>query len=299
MSRESPVKLHRSRRDGILVFFLVLLDLALVLLPGRGVCQAQILRLADGNLVTLPEMVKDLRRARVVLVGEEHDNPNHHRAQLQIIRVLAASGARVTLGLEMFRADSQPALDRWVAGELDYREFLRVYRDNWSDSEQYNEIFKQARANKWPMLGLNLSRQIVNQVAKKGFASLSEEQLEQLPVVQCLVDETYMRFIRRALGQHRLPDDAFVNFCEAQMLWDMVMARNLSTYLTGHPKATVVVLTGFGHAWKHAIPAQLQKLGVSNWRVVLPHMPGVIDSESVSAKDLDYLLLEVASGPLH
>ncbi len=299
MNRKIPVKLHL--KDGPWFIFLVWLGLALILLPGPGVCPAQILRLTDDNdyLVTLPEMVKDLGRARVILVGEEHNNPHHHRAQLQIIQALAASGARVTLGLEMFRADSQPALDSWTAGELDDSEFMRVYHDNWGDSEQYNEIFKQARANKWPLLGLNLSRQIVNQVAKKGFASLSDEQLERLPVVQCLVDETYMSFIRRALGQHRLPEAAFVNFCEAQMLWDMVMAKNLSTYLSGHPKATVVVLTGFGHAWKHAIPAQLQKLGVSSWRVVLPQMPGVIDSESVSAKDLDYLLLEVDRGPLH
>jgi uncharacterized iron-regulated protein len=297
MSNEFPSRMRG--RDGLRDISLALLGLALVLLTGRGVCQAHILRLADDKLVTLPEMVEDQRQARVVLIGEEHNNPHHHQAQLQIIRALAAAGARVTLGLEMFRADSQPTLDRWVAGELDIREFMRVYHENWGDSEQYNEIFRQARENKWPMLGLNLSRQIVNQVAMEGFASLSEEQLARLPVVQCLVDESYMQFIRRALGQHRLKDASFANFCEAQLLWDMVMARNLSSYLAGHPEATVVVLTGFVHAWKHAIPTQLQKLGVSNWSVVLPQMPGLIDTGIVSAKDLDYLLLGVEQGPVH
>jgi uncharacterized iron-regulated protein len=297
MSKEFPAK---SRlRDGFRVIFPVWLALAMALFPGQGVCQAHILRLADGNEVTLTEMVEDLRRARVVLIGEEHDNPHHHQVQLQIIQALAAAGAQVTIGLEMFRADSQPALDRWMAGDLDDQEFMRVYHDNWGGSEQYNEIFRQARKNKWPMLGLNLSREIVKQVARNGFASLSEEQLAQLPVVQCRVDEAYMEFIRRALGKHRRQDVSFVNFCEAQMLWDMVMAKNLSAYLAENPEATVVVLTGFGHAWKHAIPTQLQKLGVSNLRVVLPEMPGHVDSGNVSDKDLDYLLLGVQQGPIH
>jgi len=108
-----------------------------------------------------------------------------------------------------------------------------------------------------------------------------------------------MQFIRRALGMHGLKDASFVNFCEAQLLWDMVMAKNLSSYLAGHPKATVVVLTGIGHAWKHAIPAQLQKLGISNWRVVLPQVPGRIDPGTVSASDLDYLLLGAGQDSLH
>jgi len=294
--RVFPEKLRVSYGMSVLIW--VWLELVLALLPGQAYCQEDILRLADDKKMTLAEMVKDLREVRVVLVGEEHHNLNHHRMQLRIAQALAQAGARVTLGLEMFRADSQPVLDRWVAGDLDFSELMRVYHDNWGDSEQYNVIFRQARKNKWPMLGLNVSREIVNQVARKGFASLSEEQLVRLPVVQCLVDDSYRQFIRRALGQHRLTDDSFANFCEAQLLWDMVMARNLSTYLAGHPESTVVVLTGFGHAWKHAIPAQLQKLGVTNWRVVLPEMPGLINPGNVSTGDLDFLLLGGAQGSL-
>ena len=297
MRIERPAKASRWHR--IWRIFPAWFAWALVLLPAWDLGQAHILQLADGKLVSLPAMVEDLSRARVVLVGEEHDNPHHHRAQLQIIQALAAAGARVTIGLEMFRSDSQAALERWVAGELDEQEFMQVYHDNWDESEQYHEIFRQARANKWPMLGLNLSRQIVNQVAKNGFASLTEEQLAELPVVQCRVDQTYMEFIRRALGQHRRPEANFVNFCEAQLLWDMVMARNISAYLAANPKATLVVLTGSGHAWKHAIPEQLQKLGESNWRVVLPEVPRRIDLDTVSARDVDYLLLGVEQGALH
>jgi uncharacterized iron-regulated protein len=50
-------------------------------------------------------------------VGEQHDNPAHSRAQLAIIKSLRQSGAKVALGLEMFRRESQEQLDRWAAGE--------------------------------------------------------------------------------------------------------------------------------------------------------------------------------------
>jgi uncharacterized iron-regulated protein len=77
------------------------------------------------------------------------------------------------------------------------------------------------------------------------------------------------------------------------------MAGNIKTYLDGHPQSTVVVLAGSGHAWKPAIPNQLQKLGEGSWRVVLPQVPGRTEPLSVTGSDGDYLLLGVEEGALH
>ncbi len=260
---------------------------------------AHTLRLADHKIVSLAEMVADLRRARVVLLGEEHDNPHHHQAQLQLIKALAAAGAKVTVGLEMFRSDSQPALDQWVAGRLDFTKFRQISQDNWADARLYEEIYLQAREQGWPLLGLNFSRRISRQVAAQGYTSLSKELLGELPWVQCVVSPAYREFIGRAMGKHKQSETSFTNFCEAQLLWDTVMARNLHDYLANHPGQTVVVLAGDGHAWKHAIPVQLDRLGDTNWRVVLPEIPGLTERLGISAGDADYLLLGVDAGPVH
>ena len=64
-----------------------------------------------------------LKKNRIILVGEQHSNKQHHRAQLSVIQALNEAGLKVAIGLEMFRNDSQPALDRWVSGDIDEDRF--------------------------------------------------------------------------------------------------------------------------------------------------------------------------------
>lgn len=80
------------------------------------------------------QAVDALKSARLVLVGEHHTDQNHHEAQVQVIRTLDAQSVPLSIGLEMFRKDSQAALDRWVAGELDEAAFEKIYLDNWISS---------------------------------------------------------------------------------------------------------------------------------------------------------------------
>ena len=54
----------------------------------------------------------------VVLLGEMHDNPEHHRWQLQTLAALHAVRPDMVIGFEMFPRRVQKALDQWVAGEL-------------------------------------------------------------------------------------------------------------------------------------------------------------------------------------
>lgn len=275
------------------------LALAAVLLVGPAPAAGHILRLADGAYASFAELIEDLRGVRLVFIGELHDSEAHHRAQLQVIQGLERAGAKVAIGLEMFRSDSQAALDRWVAGTISLEDFLRVYEDNWGMWPQYREIFLYARQEKIPLIGLNLSREITQQVARNGFASLSEEQLEKLPKVRCVLDPAYEKFIRRALGRHANHDSTFRNFCEAQLLWDKIMARNALRYLRDHPDTMMVVLAGSGHSWKYGIPAQLTREAKISFRVLLPEIPGRLEAGEVTPEDADYLMLGLEEGPLH
>jgi uncharacterized iron-regulated protein len=100
-----------------------------------------------------------LKSARLVLVGEHHTDQRHHQAQLQVIRALHEQSIPLSIGLEMFRKDSQPALDQWVAGELDETAFEKIYLDNWNFPwPLYRSIFVYAREMKMPMVGLKGSR---------------------------------------------------------------------------------------------------------------------------------------------
>lgn len=281
-------------RPGFLV-----LSLFLTLLAAPLPAAAHTLDLRSGGYISFPDLIRDLSSVRVVFIGELHDNTAHHRGQLQVIRALKEAGVQVVVGLEMMRRESQGALDLWTAGRMSEEKFQLVFDQNWEMWPYYREIFLYAQEARVPMLGLNLPRSITRQVARNGFASLTPQQIGELPGVRCDVDAAYQEFIRRSLGGHGHNGNSFRNFCEAQMLWDSVMARNLLDFLAKNPQAVVVVLAGSGHAWKYGIPEQIRRLTEVDYRVLLPFVPNRIEPGRISEKEADYLLLGLDEGPLH
>ncbi len=254
----------------------------------------EILRVSDGARMTLSDIIDDLKEVQLVFVGELHNHPGHHQAQLAVIRGLKETGVSVAVGLEMFRSDSQADLDQWVNGELSEETFQRIYYDNWSaDWPLYRDIFVYARKARIPMIGLNIPPGISRKVANEGFASLTREELGQLPEVTCRVDEAHMKFIRRAFGSHgHNTEKSFIYFCEAQIVWDTAMASNLLTFLKKNPAYIIVVLAGSGHAWKRGIPDRVTRQSDVSYRVIVPEIPGRLESGAVTVEEADYLWIE-------
>jgi uncharacterized iron-regulated protein len=156
----------------------------------------------------------------------------------------------------------------------------------------YRDIFEYARDHQLPLVGLNIPDGISKKIARSGFASLSDEEKKKLPPgISCNVDPTYMEFIRKAYSGHHGHGKDFVNFCEAQMVWDKSMAWHTINYLKKNSNKTMVVLAGVGHAWKRGIPDHLLADSKLSYRVVLPAVPNEIDRESVTTADADYVLL--------
>ncbi len=261
----------------------------------NGSCDERgVLRVSDGKIVTFDEMIDDIKTTNMVFIGEVHDIDEHHRDELAVIRALHETDTAMAVGLEMFRADSQKALDSWVRGRLPLEEFLPAYYDNWREPwPLYRDIFGYAREHEIPLLGLNVPDHIAKKVAREGFASLTREERKGLPPgISCNVDPTYMEFIRKAYAGHAKNDRRFVNFCEAQMVWDKSMAWHLISYFKKQHGRFVVVLAGIGHAWKRGIPEQVASGSKYTYRVILPLLPGEIDRENITTKDADYVLLE-------
>jgi uncharacterized iron-regulated protein len=250
-----------------------------------------VMRIRDGQLIDMGQMLAESASARYFFVAENHDNVLHHAAQLAIIKGLQQDGRRLAIGLEMFTAASQEKLDQWVAGKLSLPEFKELYARNWKIPWSfYQEIFLFASDNRIPLIGLNLPNEISLKVARQGFAALTPEERRQLPPgITCNVDPAYMAFIRQAYANHGLQDKAFAHFSEAQMLWNRNMGRQLRTFLAKNPRYTAVALVGVGHALKKGVPDEVT-LEADRYRVILPEFAG-LNRDNLTVKDADYLLL--------
>jgi uncharacterized iron-regulated protein len=249
--------------------------------------------LANHRIVMLANAVQTLEDGHIVLVGEQHTNADHHLDQLAVIDALQRAGKTVAIGMEMFRSDSQPDLNRWVAGSLSEKQFIKIYYENWNyDWPLYAPILKYAREHGLAVQGLNVSRSITAQVARRGFQSLTKEQRGELAGITCRVDKVYMAFIRRAYGAHAHGNLNFEYFCEAQLVWDSIMAINAHKFIEQNPDHILVIIAGNGHAWKGGIPTQLANRGHAAYTVILPHVPGFADAQTLTARDADYIFLD-------
>jgi len=73
---------------------------------------------------------------------------------------------------------------------------------------------------------------------------------------------------------------------------DTAMAVNTLEYLKKEPDAVVVLLAGTGHAQKGAVPRQIGDRSQIPHAVILPKIKGIIDPQTVSIKDADYIMLD-------
>lgn len=250
-----------------------------------------IFRMRDAGTISTEELVAGLRGARVIFFGERHGSAQDHAAQRTVIQALHQAGVRLAIGMEMFRRDAQPDLERWVAGTLGERELRAVYGRNWDGRlyEGYNDILLYARQERIPLVGLNIGREIVDQVSRGGFGSLSEAQRGELGVDSCDVSERYADILRRVTGGKELGAGAFDNFCQAQIVWDAAMARTIAGYLRANPDRTLLVMCGTFHAWRHGIPGRLAELVQVPVRIVLPSGDDSVLRYDLLREDADFV----------
>lgn len=220
---------------------------------GRGMVRELIrpaVAVGISTLTGLPEVIERVSGMRIIYIGESHDRFAHHALQLEVIRELARRGKKIAIGMEMFQRPFQEALDDYVAGRIEEREFLRrsEYFERWRyDYRLYRPILLFARAEKIPVVALNMPAEVVEKVARGGIDVLPPEEKRLLPEMD-FSDEAYRERLRQAFRQHgTLKERPFDYFYQSQVLWDETMAESVDRFLRSRPEHQMVVLAGSGH----------------------------------------------------
>ncbi len=241
--------------------------------------------------VAAQEILARAARESVVLLGESHDNADHHRWQLNTIAGLAALHPRLVLGFEMFPRRVQGVLDRWVAGELREEEFLKA--SDWSrvwgyEAALYLPLFHFARLNRIPMVALNVEREFARIVGAKGLEAVPQDKREGVtdaaPANGPYIDQLFAAYAEHPEKGRTAArsDPEFGRFVEAQLVWDRAMAQALGEAAARHSGALVIGVMGSGHvSFGYGVPHQLQSLGIKRIASLLPWGPNA-DCEKFS-----------------
>ncbi|MDR3569285.1 MAG: ChaN family lipoprotein [Syntrophobacteraceae bacterium] len=219
-------------------------DPALPLHPG------EVIETATGRVIGMDRLVEKLSKVAVVYIGETHTNVEDHKVQLEILRKLSRISGCVELAMEMFPANAQPVLDRYIAGKLSERTFLR--EANWGKVwgfpySLYKGQIDWQRQRHMPVVGLNAPYPVVKKIARHGLRSLSFAERLQVARVFHLDDPSDRKRVKKAFLEHgRFEIKDFETFYEAQLAWEETMAQTLARRL-GHTRCEIVVVLGKGH----------------------------------------------------
>ncbi len=244
----------------------------------------ELYRIGPAGASLAPEGALDdaMREARVIYVGEAHDDPDDHAVEAELLARVYSLDPSVGLGLEMLPTTAQGTLDDFVAGRIDEATFLA--RVDWAHTwgfpwRFYRPLLAFCREHHLPAFALNAPPSLAHAVAKSGIAGLDEAQRRGLPEIvpgPAAHRAQFEEAFRAHPGGRKSESEGDARarrerYYEAQLLWDETMASSIAAALgaPGAPRRLVVVV-GEEHAERFAIPQRVERRGVAPSTIVMP-----------------------------
>jgi uncharacterized iron-regulated protein len=204
-----------------------------------------------------------LRGDAIVLLGELHDNAQHHRQRLEILRRTFAAGWRPAIAMEQFDRERQADIDRArrerprdAQHVIDLATPSKGTRGgNWS-WDYYRPFVELALEYHVPLVAANLSNSDAGKVSREGFAAVFDaDVLRKLRLNETVPADLQAAQEREIEAGHcnALPQTALPAMARAQFARDAMMA----SILEAHAANGVVLIAGNGHVRRD--------IGVPRW----------------------------------
>lgn len=226
--------------------------LPLLLLDGCALVSAGALRDIDHPLagrlwdaagrrfIDESELLRRAAHAEALLLGETHDNPEHHRLQERILQTRLALGAKPALLMEQFDIDQQDAIDETRRAGRDLAPLMRGWA--WPD---YAPLVALADKAGIPLRAANFARTAIRSIVRDGFSTLPAGTVQRLALDPVWDDarEKYMARVIDASHCGKITPQLRDGLIRAQRLRDATLADAA----LGKLDAGVVFILGRGH----------------------------------------------------
>jgi len=205
----------------------------------------------QGAVIDASALARRLATAKFVLLGEQHDNPDHHRLQARLITELVKAGRRPAVVLEMLEIEQQPEIDRYVAqsdaSAAGFGAALGWEKTSWPPFSEYQPIFEAAFATKLSIVAGNIAQEQARALVKQGLGALPAERAHQLRLDQPFPPALEAALIDELRASHcgQLPESLLGPMALAQHARDAQMAQALRS--AGGVDGAVLI-AGAGHA---------------------------------------------------
>ena len=184
---------------------------------------------SGGEATDYNRMLRELRGADIIFIGETHNCPVAHWMEYEITSdIIRKSAEGLTLGAEMFEADNQLLVDEYTSGVISSDKFeaeAKLWDNYWTD---YSQLLYLAREHGLKFVATNVPRRYASFVKDNGLEALQtlSDQAKSLmaplpiPFDAQAQDEAMFGFMQMMGGKGA----ADSHFAEAQAIKDATMA---------------------------------------------------------------------------
>lgn len=237
------------------------------------------------------ELAARLAASRFVLLGEKHDNADHHRLEALAIQRLVAAGPRPAVAFEMLTPDQAPALERLLARPkptpAELRKAVGWDASGWPAWPLYEPVFAAALKARLPIAAANLSEHELSRMRHHGVDGLDAATRKRLGLDQPLPPKQREAMTGEIRKAHcgAAPEDELPLMVDVQRARDGAMAAALERAVSRPEVDGAVLVAGTGHVRQdRGVPWHLREAGVPGAAVVSLAFLEVPTPESASGQ---------------
>jgi len=214
-----------------------------------------------------PQTYQRMAAADILVLGEVHDNPDHHRLQATVLGEMLRRGRRPAIVWEMIPRGMQPLLDSYVGDAENFGTFMAWNERGWPDWQIYQPIAELALAAKLPMRGGDLDPATIRLVSSRGFdTAFGVDRARRLGLNRSPSLDIQASMLQEQADAHcgLMPAASLAPMVDVQRARDAALAEAALFALTAPGVDSVIVITGAVHARKdRGVPAVLAQIAPS------------------------------------
>ena len=213
------------------------------------------------------ELTARVQSAPVLLIGEAHDNPDHHRIQAELLSAFAVRHDTPVVVFEMLDRQRQAAVDASLhvhPGDVDaLAQAVDWSSSGWPNWWMFRPVFEAAIRAHATILAGGLDRAMAMQVAHEGPAAFDPSLDHEFGLSTPLPPDAQadVRHEMREAHCGLLPETMLDSMGLVQRVRDALMAEGLREGADNHHGA--VLVAGAGHVRRdRGVPALLARAGL-------------------------------------
>ncbi|MCP4073978.1 MAG: ChaN family lipoprotein [Hyphomicrobiales bacterium] len=191
---------------------------------------AKVWSMSEQGFITPQKLAAQLANSNYVLIGEVHDNIDHHRLQAWLIEQITAR-AKPAIVMEMISSGKSQILDKYLSGPdaepAGLGPALDWANSGWPDWTYYQPIAEIAMRSGLPILPGDPDRPLIREIARQGIDSLEKAEQQLLALdspLSAVLDKALVEDIKDS-HCNLLPQAMIGPMVQVQRFRDAKLAR--------------------------------------------------------------------------